>query len=141
MNGYRNGGSNYNAGNKSRQQAPVLFPEIVLDYKVDKNLFDKTAHDVAKAIEQTKPAQIRAFYDYVIKLEQDAQTQNFSEILPFVKMLNSKAAYSKTRGYASDEFVKMINICVNQVKEKENLRVFKLFFESVIGFAKNKERI
>ena len=91
---------------------------------------------MAKAIEQTKPAQIRAFYDYVIKLEQDAQTQNFIEILPFVKMLNSKAAYSKARGRASYEFVKMINICVNQVKEKEDLRVFKLFFEAVIGFSK-----
>lgn len=137
MNGHKkNSGDNYNVANKSRQQALVLFPEIVLDYKVDKNLFDKTAHDVAKAIEQTKSAQIRAFYDYVIKLEQDAQTQNFSEILPFVKMLNSKAAYSKARGRASYEFVKMINICVNQVKEKENLRVFKLFFEAVIGFSK-----
>ena len=136
MNGYRNGGSNYNAGNKSRQQAPVLFPEIVLDYKVDKNLFDKTAHDVAKAIEQTKPAQIRAFYDYVIKLEQDAQTQNFSEILPFVKMLNSKAAYSNARKHSSNEFVEMINKCVAQVRTKDDLRVFKLFFEAVIGFSK-----
>lgn len=134
MSGYnRNGGGNYNAGNKP--QASSL-PPIVLDYKKDPNLFDTTAHDVAKAIKQTKPAQIRAFYNYVIKLEQDAQTQNFSEVLPFVKMLNSKAAYSNAGGYASDEFVKMINICVAQVKTKDDLRVFKLFFEAVIGFAK-----
>ena len=134
MSGYnRSGGGNYNAGNKPQANS---LPPIVLDYKKDPNLFDTTAHDVAKAIKQTKTAQIRAFYDYVIKLEQDSQIHNFSEILPFVKMLNSKAAYSKTRGHASDEFVKMINICVNQVNEKEVLRVFKLFFEAVIGFAK-----
>ena len=134
MSGYnRSGGGNYNAGNKP--QADFL-PPIVLDYKKDPNLFDKTAHDVAKAIEQTKPAQIRAFYDYVIKLERDAQTQNFSEVLPFVKMLNSKAAYSKSRKCSSDEFVEMINKCVAQVKTKDDLRVFKLFFEAVIGFVK-----
>ena len=134
MSGYnRSGGGNYNAGNKPQANS---LPPIVLDYKKDPNLFDTTAHDVAKAIKQTKTAQIRAFYDYVIKLEQDSQIHNFSEILPFVKMLNSKAAYSKTRGHASDEFVKMINICVNQVNEKEVLRVFKLFFEAVIGFSK-----
>ena len=104
-------------------------------------MFDVTAKTVAEKISGTKATQMRAFYDYVIELEQKSNTEDFSEILPFVKMLNSKAAYSKTRGYASDEFVKMINICVNQVKEKENLRVFKLFFEAVIGFAKNKERI
>jgi len=138
MNGYRNGGGNYNAGNKPQANS---LPLIVLDYKKDPNLFDVTAKTVAEKISGTKATQMRAFYDYVIELEQKSNTEDFSEILPFVKMLNSKAAYSKTRGYASDEFVKMINICVNQVKEKENLRVFKLFFEAVIGFAKNKERI
>lgn len=138
MNGYRNGGGNYNADNKPQANS---LPLIVLDYKKDPNLFDVTAKTVAEKISGTKATQMRAFYDYVIELEQKSNTEDFSEILPFVKMLNSKAAYSKTRGYASDEFVKMINICVNQVKEKENLRVFKLFFEAVIGFAKNKERI
>ena len=133
MNGYRNGGGNYNAGNKPQANS---LPLIVLDYKKDPNLFDVTAKTVAEKISGTKATQMRAFYDYVIELEQKSNTEDFSEILPFVKMLNSKAAYSKTRGYASDEFVKMINICVNQVKEKENLRVFKLFFEAVIGFAK-----
>ena len=119
MNGYRNGGGNYNAGNKPQANS---LPLIVLDYKKDPNLFDVTAKTVAEKISGTKATQMRAFYDYVIELEQKSNTEDFSEILPFVKMLNSKAAYSKTRGYASDEFVKMINICVNQVKEKENLR-------------------
>ena len=134
MNGYnRNGGGNYNVGNKP--QADFL-PPIVLDYKKNPNLFDTTAKTVAEKISGTKATQMRAFYEYVIELEQRSNTEDFSEILPFVKMLNSKAAYSKSRKCSSDEFVDMINKCVAQVKTKDDLRVFKLFFEAVIGFAK-----
>ncbi|MBE9836527.1 type III-A CRISPR-associated protein Csm2 [Campylobacter concisus] len=134
MNGYnRNGGGNYNTGNKPQANS---LPPIVLDYKKDPNLFDTTAKTVAEKISGTKATQMRAFYDYIIELEQKSNSEDFSEVLPFVKMLNSKAAYSKSRKCSSDEFVEMINKCVAQVKTKDDLRVFKLFFEAVIGFAK-----
>ena len=133
MNGYRNGGGNYNAGNKPQANS---LPLIVLDYKKDPNLFDTTAKTVAEKISGTKAAQMRAFYDYVIELEQKSNTEDFSEILPFGKMLNSKAAYSNARKHSSNEFVEMINKCVAQVATKDDLRVFKLFFEAVIGFSK-----
>lgn len=133
MNGYRNGGGNYNAGNKPQANS---LPLIVLDYKKDLNLFDTTAKTVAEKISGTKATQMRAFYDYVIELEQKSNTEEFSEILPFVKMLNSKAAYSNARKHSSSEFVEMINKCVAQVRTKDDLRVFKLFFEAVIGFSK-----
>ena len=134
MNGYnRNSGGNQNFANKAQTNS---LPSIVLDYKKDPNLFDTTAKTVAEKISGTKATQMRAFYDYVIELEQKSNTEEFSEILPFVKMLNSKAAYSKSRKCSSDEFVEMINKCVAQVNTKDNLRVFKLFFEAVIGFSK-----
>ncbi|WP_148799191.1 type III-A CRISPR-associated protein Csm2 [Campylobacter concisus] len=133
MNGYRNGGGNYNAGNKPQANS---LPLIVLDYKKDLNLFDTTAKTVAEKISGTKATQMRAFYDYVIELEQKSNTEDFSEILPFVKMLNSKAAYSNARRHSTSEFVEMINKCVAQVRTKDDLRVFKLFFEAVIGFSK-----
>ena len=134
MNGYnRNSGGNQNFANKAQTNS---LPSIVLDYKKDPNLFDTTAKTVAEKISGTKATQMRAFYDYVIELEQKSNTEDFSEVLPFVKMLNSKAAYSKSRKCSSDEFVEMINKCVAQVKTKDDLRVFKLFFEAVIGFAK-----
>ena len=123
MSGYKNSGGNQ-------------LPPIDLDYKKDPNLFDTTAKTVAEKISGTKATQMRAFYEYVIELEQKSNTEDFSEVLPFVKMLNSKAAYSKSRKCSSDEFVEMINKCVAQVKTKDDLRVFKLFFEAVIGFAK-----
>ena len=133
MNGYRNGGGNYNAGNKPQANS---LPLIVLDYKKDPNLFDTTAKTVAEKISGAKATQMRAFYDYVIELEQKSNTEDFSEILPFVKMLNSKAAYSNARRHSTSEFVEMINKCVAQVSTKDDLRVFKLFFEAVIGFSK-----
>ena len=123
MSGYKNSGGNQ-------------LPPSDLDYKKDPNLFDTTAKTVAEKISGTKATQMRAFYEYVIELEQRSNTEDFSEVLPFVKMLNSKAAYSKSRKCSSDEFVEMINKCVAQVKTKDDLRVFKLFFEAVIGFAK-----
>ena len=134
MNGYnRNSGGNQNFANKAQTNS---LPVIDLDYKKDPNLFDTTAKTVAEKISGTKATQMRAFYEYVIELEQRSNTEDFSEILPFVKMLNSKAAYSKSRKCSSDEFVKMINECVAKVRTKDDLRVFKLFFEAVIGFAK-----
>lgn len=133
MSGYRNSGNNYNAGNKPQTNS---LPPIVLDYKKDPNLFDTTAKTVAEKISGTKATQMRAFYDYVIELEQKSNIEDFGEILPFVKMLNSKAAYSNARKHSSSEFVEMINKCVAQVRTKDDLRVFKLFFEAVIGFSK-----
>ena len=53
-----------------------------------------------------------------------------------MKMLNSKVAYSKSRGHSSDEFVLMMQDCIKQVDSKEKLEIFKLFFEAVIGFSK-----
>ncbi|WP_298025106.1 type III-A CRISPR-associated protein Csm2 [uncultured Campylobacter sp.] len=134
MNGYRNSSYNQNFDNSVRNNS---LPPIVLDYKKDPNLFDETARKVAELVSAgTKATQIRAFYDYIIGLEQRSNIGDFSEILPFVKMLNSKAAYSNARKHSSSEFVEMINKCVAQVKTKDDLRVFKLFFEAVIGFSK-----
>ena len=108
---------------------------IELDYKKDPELFNKTAEKWAKEIgKDVKNTQIRKFYDKVLELYERSQKEDFSEILPFVKMLNSKVAYAKTRKKVSDTFVKMINSCVTQANTKERLEIFKLFFEAVIGF-------
>ena len=129
----------YNKPNNT--QSASKLPNIELDYIKNPDLFDKTAKTVAEVIEGgTKTTQIRNFYDYVLELNEKANHQPFNEIMPFVKMLNSKAAYSQSRKLASKEFVEMIEKCVNQVKTKENLNVFKLFFEAVLGFSKNKEK-
>lgn len=117
---------------------------FVLDYRKDVELFNKTAKDMALNIEREKPetntTQMRKFYDYVLELhERSLLEEDFSNILPFVKMLNSKASYAQERRHVNDVFTSMINSCVMQVDSKEKLEVFKLFFEAVLGFSKGKK--
>lgn len=123
---------------------------IELDYKKDGELLNKTAKEYAENIGAGKGGvqntQIRKFFDQVLNLNQKSKhTDDFQgEVLPFVKMLNSKVAYASTRKGAggniiNKSFVDMMNNCINQVDSKEKLEVFKLFFEAVIGFHKSLE--
>lgn len=145
MAGYNNqfhkGGGHNRGGYNDRNERPreTLKP-IVLDYTKDSELFNETAKYWAEKIpgfnNKMKSTQIRNFYEFVLDLYDRSQKENFAEVLPFVKMLNSKANYAKERGVASAEFVEMMNKCVNQINSVKELEVFKLFFEAVIGFSK-----
>lgn len=133
----RNNHNNKGGGNKSfppRQQ--VELPNLVLDYKKDPTLFDTTASTWAKLIDRTKKTQARNFYEKVLELETKSQNEAWENVLPFVKMLNSKVAYGVSRKVVSFEFEKMMNKAIAQVNTPEDLRVFKLFFEAVLGFFK-----
>lgn len=124
--------------------------EIVLDYKKDKELFNKTAKSWAEKIGVDKKfgvqnTQIRKFYDKVLELNDKAKKADEDEfrdeILPFVKMLNSKVAYASQRNSGGGKlvnkaFVNMINSCIKQVDKKKDLNTFKLFFEALVGFHK-----
>ena len=121
--------------------------KIVLDYKKDPELFSVTAQACAKGVCdwnerkrecRVKSTQIRNFYDKVLELEERARKEPFNEVLPFVKMLNSKVAYAKTRKHVSSEFVDMMTQCISQVDSQASLKIFKLFFEALIGFYPKK---
>ena len=127
---HRHGKKNFN--NKPRVELPTL----VLDYTKDEELFSATAKKYAEAINRTKKTQARNFYEKVLELESKSQSEPWENVLPFVKMLNSKVSYGVNRRVVSKEFEVMLNSCVDQVKTKEDLKVFKLFFEAVLGFFK-----
>jgi len=125
---------------------------IELDYTKDSELFNKTADRWAEKIGNGKGGvqntQMRKFYDQVLSLQQKAKQmsdEDFqSDLLPFVKMLNSKVAYASTRNSGGGKivnkaFVEMMGSCINQVSSKKDLNTFKLFFEAVIGFHKGRE--
>ena len=126
---------------------------IELDYTKDSELFNKTADRWAEKIGNDKKygvqnTQMRKFYDQVLSLQQKAKQmsdEDFqSDLLPFVKMLNSKVAYASTRNSGGGKiinkaFVDMMGSCINQVSNKKDLNTFKLFFEAVIGFHKGRE--
>lgn len=125
---------------------------IVLDYRKDSELFNKVADKWAEKIGNgrggVQNTQMRKFYDQVLDLQQKAKhldNQEFqTDLLPFVKMLNSKVAYASTRNSGGGKivnkaFVDMMTSCINQVEKREDLNTFKLFFEAVIGFHKGRE--
>lgn len=122
--------------------------QIVLDYRKDVELFNETAENWAKAICgeggdcRVKSSQLRNFYEKVMELEEKAakltDDQFKEDVLPFVKMLNSKVAYANTRKTVSREFVDMMNQCIGQVQKVDDMKVFKLFVEAVIGFYPKK---
>lgn len=136
-NNHRN---NQGGGNKNfppRQQ--IELPALVLDFKKDPALFDTTASEWAELIGKTKKTQARNFYEKVLELEAKANNEAWENVLPFVKMLNSKVAYGVSRKVVSQEFEKMMNKAIEQVNTPEDLRVFKLFFEAVLGFFKGRD--
>ena len=123
---------------------------IELNYKKDKELLNETAKKLAEKIGAGKGGvqntQIRKFFDQVLELNNQAKhADDFEDdVLPFVKMLNSKVAYASVRKSAGGNiinkpFVDMMNSCINQVDTREKLNIFKLFFEAVIGFHKSLE--
>ena len=125
---------------------------IVLDYTKDSELFNKTAKKMAENIGVGKGGvqntQIRKFYDKVLELNDKAKSvddEEFNnEILPFIKMLNSKVAYASQRNsgggkLVNKSFVDMMDTSINQIRTKKDLNTFKLFFEAVIGFHKSLE--
>lgn len=142
---HKSSGGQHRGGYNDRNEQPKeSLKSIELDYKEDVELFNETAKYWAEKIPGSNPnpnkrmksTQIRNFYDFVLDLNDRAEKEPFGEVLPFVKMLNSKANYAKERDVASFEFAEMISKCVSQVNTKEQLKTFKLFFEAVIGFSK-----
>lgn len=134
-----NNGRNFNNAQKNGNHGQnAKLPSIELNYKKVPELFGDIAKETAEAIENgVKANQMRNFYNYVLDLHKRAKDgEDFEEIQPFVKMLKSKVAYAKTRKNVNDKFVEMINRCVSQVNNANDLEVFKLFFESVLGFSK-----
>jgi CRISPR-associated protein Csm2 len=112
---------------------------IVLNYKKDPELFNKTAEKWAQKIERTKKTQVRNFYDKILELLEDSKNKSWDEVYPFVKMINSKVAYGVSRKVVSHEFQDMMKECISQINSKDDLKIFKLFFEAVIGFYKGRD--
>ncbi|NEX21456.1 type III-A CRISPR-associated protein Csm2 [Thiorhodococcus mannitoliphagus] len=110
------------------------------------DLFDGIARSTAQAVagdgrnQANKPTQLRQFYDELVMWEEKARSapERFAELLPFIRMLNAKAAYAKGRKHVDDNFVDLIACCLGQVDDYPTLRNFKLFFEAFLGFYKQE---
>ena len=134
---------------------------IELDYKKDSELFNKTAKEWADKIfadkeyiekikrgraesnlkkDSIKPTQMRKFYDNLLEKHNELviNKQELDEVLPFIKMINSKVEYAYSRELINKSFRQMMTECISQLDCVEKIKNFKLFFESVIGFYKGR---
>jgi len=108
------------------------------------DLFDEVARHAAKQVagdarnQKNKPSQLRQFYDELVMWEEKVQRDEsrFREYLPFIRMLNAKAAYAEGRKHVDQNFVDLMHHCLGQVDDAQALRNFKLFFEAFMGFYK-----
>lgn len=109
-------------------------------------LFSELSKEAAREInqsgkkDQNKPSQLRRFYDEIVMWEEKiaVQPSKFDEFLPFLRMLNAKAAYAKGRNVVSDAFVCLIEHTLAQVTDSKSMTTCKLFWEAFMGFYKSE---
>lgn len=114
--------------------------------QLDSELFSARAEDWAKKIHgeqgrgrgKNKPAQIRKFYEEVLRFDGMLKTNpgDFDNILPYLKMINAKVAYAMGRDLISTSFKDFISNSLKQVKDRDDFNVFKSLFEAFIGYYK-----
>ena len=112
---------------------------------IQPNLFSDQAESLAKTIAEqgrdrqgklskNKRSQIRKFYDDVLRLKAESESEPWDNIAPYVNMLNAKAAYAYGRDYVTEDFLNFIKVAVVQVKRQEDIEVFSGFFEAFMGY-------
>ena len=115
--------------------------------QIDPELFSAKAESLAKTIyseqqqsrgKANKPTQMRKFYDEVLRFDSMLKTNpaEFEGILPYIKMLNAKAAYSMGRDLVSGGFKDFISNSLKQIKDKDDFDAFSGFFEAFMGYYK-----
>ena len=133
-----------NRGGYEDRQSTSIDTSKVLFKNITSDLFDDVARKAAEKIDENKnsnkPTQLRRFYDEIVMWENKASLNpnKFPEYLPFVRMINAKAAYALGRKLVDDNYVKLIADCLKQVETANDLRHFKLFMEAFMGFYKQK---
>jgi len=109
------------------------------------NIASKIAQDVAKeSNERTNtPTQLRKFYDEIIRFDSIIKTkpEEFEQLLPYIKMLNAKAAYNYVRESGgkpliSSKFKDFISSSIESVHTKEDFDVLSSLWEAFMGFYK-----
>ncbi|OQZ02436.1 MAG: type III-A CRISPR-associated protein Csm2 [Candidatus Brocadia sp. UTAMX1] len=114
---------------------------------LDPDLFSTKAEELAKVIykeqqesrgKANKPSQIRKFYDEVLRFDSELKTNpsEFENKLPYIKMLNAKAAYAAGRDLVSRGFKDFISGSLNQIKDKDDFDAFAGLFEAFMGYYK-----
>lgn len=120
----------------------------------DPDLFDSVAQQVARTLRPAanhgpnKRSQVRRFYDELLRFRarlprahapSAGEDVDFRRALPFIRMLNARAAYAAERKgeggtLVSVEFTAFLRHLLAEVKDRETLANACTMFEAVIGF-------
>lgn len=127
--------------------APAQKLDIKLAKPLDPELFNSKAQQQAKRVRGdddrvNKPTQLRRFYDELVAWEGrvNQQPEKFDEYLPFIRMLNAKAAYAEGRRLVDRTYVNLLQHTLGEVKDPETLTACKLFWEAFMGFYKQERQ-
>lgn len=113
------------------------------------DLFDETAKEIARTLRphpgnrrsSNKTTQIRRFYDELLRYRSAARTdEEVAKILPFIRMINAKAAYASQRDsdgapLVDRNFREFLRVVLDQVVDRRTLENACTLFEAVIGFS------
>jgi CRISPR-associated protein Csm2 len=162
--------SNYGGGASQRPGSPgqgynndrynaapavsISVDDIKLQVPLSVNLFDSIAKDKAATVAMARKdnlnesTQLRKFYDELVmwfdkvhlERTKDAKASKYTEVAPYIKMMNAKVAYAKGRNHVDDSFEAMFSHCIKSITDAETLKHAKLFMEAFMGFYKAQEK-
>lgn len=115
-------------------------------HPIEPELFNSIAQAQARQIAQpqdqnrNKSTQLRRFYDELVAWEMRVaqKPEKFDEYLPFIRMLNAKAAYAEGRKLVDHNFVDLWAHTLREVTNAKTLTTCKLFWEAFMGFYKQE---
>ena len=135
-----------------RQQADTGWRGNIRFASPNAELFNNIAKEAAQGVARAdpslnKPTQLRRFYDELLLWETrvsqqplDAQAAKFAECLPFIRMLNAKAAYADGRKLVDRTFVDLMQHTLSEVTNPQTLTTCKYFWEAFMGFYKQERQ-
>lgn len=139
-------GQNPRQRQESTTPAPQ-FNDIKLSKPLNPELFNNLAQNAAQTVsrsdtQRNKSTQLRRFYDELVSWENrvNQQPAKFDDYLPFIRMLNAKAAYAEGRKLVDRTFVKLFQHTLGEVKDPASLAACKLFWEAFMGFYKQERQ-
>ncbi len=131
-----------------RQQVDTSWRSNIRFTSPDAELFNSIAKERAQVVRGdddrvNKPTQLRRFYDELLLWETrvsqqplELQSAKFAECLPFIRMLNAKAAYAEGRKLVDRTFVDLMHHTLSEVSSPQTLTTCKYFWEAFMGFYK-----
>lgn len=155
--GQRSGGPGPSGYGNDRHHSPtptITVSDIKLAAPLSENLFADIAREKAERVHEAgagrknKSTQLRKFYDELVMwfekvhLERtgEAKAAKYTEVAPFIKMMNAKVAYARGRDHVDECFEQMFSHLIRQVSDAESLKHAKLFMEAFMGFYKAQEK-